>query len=225
MQLMGGVDFPSSRLIPERKGNGAALQSSMLNLINRSEIYFDCVTIIPSKYCDISNTKNCFRIPKSLILNASWRAVFMKAIEASVLPVIKISSTYNTMIRILPSYFWKYTLWSYFHLRKFCESRKGSILAYPDLGACFNPYNDFYNLHTKEWYDVYPSGLFMYISSFRSPWRKTLLTSMRCTWSRRILVATRLFHLDPHHCFLQFSCFLNSSIIYYFWRFSAPKIS
>ena len=31
------------------------------------------------------------------------------------------------------------------------------------------------------------------------------------------MVATHLFLLDPHHCFFQFSCFLNCSTIYYFW--------
>jgi len=41
MESMGRVDFPSSRMIPERKGNGAALKSAMLNLINRYSIYFD----------------------------------------------------------------------------------------------------------------------------------------------------------------------------------------
>ena len=43
-------------------------------------------------------------------------------------------------------------------------------------------------------------------------------------WSRRILVATHLFLLDPHHYF-QFSSFLNCSTIYYFWQFSGPKLS
>ena len=71
----------------------------------------------------------------------------MKEIEASVLHVIKISSTYNTMKIILPSYYCKYTFRSDLHLWKFCESRKASILAYQDLGACFNPYKDFCNLH------------------------------------------------------------------------------
>ena len=43
-------------------------------------------------------------------------------------------------------------------------------------------------------------------------------------WSKRILVATRLFHLDPHHCFFHFFNFLNCSTIYYFWQFSGPKL-
>ena len=43
-------------------------------------------------------------------------------------------------------------------------------------------------------------------------------------WSRRILVATHLFHLDPHHCFFQFFSFLNCSTIYYFWQFSGLKL-
>ena len=43
-------------------------------------------------------------------------------------------------------------------------------------------------------------------------------------WSRRILVATHLFHLDPHHCFFHFFSFLNCSTIYYFWQFSSPKL-
>ena len=37
----GGVFFPSSRLIPERKGNGAGLHSAMLNLTNRSDMCLD----------------------------------------------------------------------------------------------------------------------------------------------------------------------------------------
>ena len=42
-------------------------------------------------------------------------------------------------------------------------------------------------------------------------------------WSRRILVATHLFLLDPHHCFFQFSSFLNCSTIYYFCSFRVLK--
>ena len=42
---------------------------------------------------------------------------------------------------------------------------------------------------------------------------------------RRILVATHLFHLNPHHCFFKFFSFLNCSTIYYFWQFSGPKLS
>jgi len=38
-------------------------------------------------------------------------------------------------------------------------------------------------------------------------------------WSNWILVATRLFHLDAHHCFFQFFSFLDCSTIYYFWQF------
>ena len=30
---------------------------------------------------------------------------------------------------------------------------------------------------------------------------------------------THLFQLDPHHCFFQFSSFLNCSTIYHFWQF------
>jgi len=41
VESMAGVDFPSSRLIPESKRNGAALQSAMLKLLNRTAIYFD----------------------------------------------------------------------------------------------------------------------------------------------------------------------------------------
>ena len=37
--------------------------------------------------------------------------------------------------------------------------------------------------------------------------------------SKRILVATHLFLLDPHHCFFHFSSFFNCSTIYYFWQF------
>ena len=92
---MAGVFFPSSRLTPKRKGNGEALHSAMLNFTNRSEIYLYQVTIIPSKFCAISSPKNCFSKPKSLISNASWRAVFMNKMEASVIPVIKISSNYK----------------------------------------------------------------------------------------------------------------------------------
>ena len=36
---MGGVIFPSSRLIPERKGNDAGIHSAMLNLNNSSDMY------------------------------------------------------------------------------------------------------------------------------------------------------------------------------------------
>ena len=32
-----------------------------------------------------------------------------------------------------------------------------------------------------------------------------------------IMVATCLFHLEPHHCFFQFLTSLNCSTIYYFW--------
>ena len=35
----------------------------------------------------------------------------------------------------------------------------------------------------------------------------------------RILVATRLFHLDPHHCFFQFFSFLNCSTFTIFGSF------
>ena len=175
---MGGVDVPSWRLNPERKGNGEALHSAMLNLINRSEIYLYWVTIIPSNSWEFSSPRNCFKSPKSLISNASWRAVLMKSMEESVLPVIKISWKYKTMISKFPSYFYQYTSGSYLHLWHFCESKKASILAYHDLGACFNPYSDFCNLQTKEGSDVYPSGFFMYMSSWIYTCRNALLTSI-----------------------------------------------
>ena len=85
---MGGVLFPSSRLIPKRKGNGADIHSTMLKLSNRSDMYLDQVTIIPSEFFSISSPKNCFKIPKSLISNALWRAVLITELEVTVLPVI-----------------------------------------------------------------------------------------------------------------------------------------
>ena len=74
----------------------------------------------------------------------------MTEMEATVLPVIKISSTYKKMIRKLSSYYHRYTFGSNLHLWKFCERRKASILEYHSLGACFNPYSDFLNLQTKD---------------------------------------------------------------------------
>ena len=38
VQSMGGVCFPSSRLIPERKGNGVGLHLAMLKLTNRYDM-------------------------------------------------------------------------------------------------------------------------------------------------------------------------------------------
>ena len=90
---MGGVLFPSSRLIPERKGNGSALHSAMLKLINRYDMYLNYVTTIPSNFFSILSPKNGFRNPKSLISKALWRAVLMAEMEATVLPVISKSST------------------------------------------------------------------------------------------------------------------------------------
>jgi len=43
--------------------------------------------------------------------------------------------------------------------------------------------------------------------------------------SRWIFMATRLFHLDPHHCFFQFFSFLICSKIYYFWQFFRSSTS
>ena len=37
-----------------------------------------------------------------------------------------------------------------------------------------------------------------------------------CIWSRWMLVATHLSHLDPHNCLFQFFSFLNYSTVYYF---------
>ena len=51
-----------------------------------------------------------------------------------------------------------------------------------------------------------------------------LAESQQIQWSKRILVATHLLLLDPHHCFFQSSSFLNCSTIYYFWQFSGPKL-
>ena len=146
---MGGVIFPSLRLIPERKGNGSALHSAMLNLNNRSYMYLDWVTIIPSKFCSILSPRNCFKSPKSLISNALWRAVLMTEIEATVLPAISKSSKYKTIIIKWPSDYCIYTFGSDLHLWKFCERRKASILEYHSLGACFNLYSDFFILQPK----------------------------------------------------------------------------
>ena len=99
---MGGVLVPSSRMIPERKGDGEALHSAMLNLTNRYDMYLDIVTIIPSIFCSISIPKNCFKSPKSLISNALWRAVFMTEIEAIVIPVTSKSLKYKKIIIKLP---------------------------------------------------------------------------------------------------------------------------
>ena len=178
---MGGVLFPSSRLIPERKGNGAGIHSAMINLNNRSYMYLDWVTIIPSEFCSISSPKNCFRSPKSLISKALWRAVLMAEMEATVLPVISKSSKYKTIIIKWPSDCYIYTFGSDLHLWKFCERRKASILEYHSLGACFNPYSYFFNLQTKDGSVMYPSGCFMYISSWISPCRNANLTSIWCT--------------------------------------------
>ena len=93
--------------------------------------------------------------------NASCKAVFMKLIEASVLPVIKkLSKLINIMIKS-PSYLFIYKFLSDLHLAKFCDSKKESIFAYQALGTRFNPYNDFRSLQTNVGYDMYPSGCFM----------------------------------------------------------------
>ena len=147
---MGGVLFPSSRMIPERKGNGEAIHSAILSFTNSSYIYFYLVTIIPSEFLSISSPKNCFKSPKSLISNGLWRAVLMTKIEATVLPVISMSSTYKKIIIKLPLYFYIYTFGSDLHLWKFCERRKATILEYHSLGACFNPYSDFFSLQAKD---------------------------------------------------------------------------
>ena len=155
---MGGVLFPSSRLIHGRKGNGEDLHSAMLNLNNRYYIYFYLFTIIPSIFCSILSPRNCFKSPKSLISNALWRAVLMTEIEATMLPVISKSSTYKTIIIKLLSYFYIYTFVSDLHLWNFCERRKASILEYHSLGACFNPYSDFFSFQTKDGSEMYPLG-------------------------------------------------------------------
>ena len=105
----------------------------------------------------------------------------MAEIEATVLPVISKSSKYKTIIIKLPSYYCIYTFGSDIHLWKFCERRKASILEYHSLGTCFNPYSDFFSLQTKDGSEMYPSGCFMYISSWISPCRKVGLTSIWCT--------------------------------------------
>lgn len=47
------------------------------------------------------------------------------------------------------------------------------------LLACFKPYTDFWSLHTWEELNVERSrGRFIYTSSFKSPWREALLTSI-----------------------------------------------
>ena len=143
-------------------------------------MYLYWVTIILSKFCVISSPRNCFKSPKSLISNASWRAVFMTEMEATMLPVIKISSTYKTIIRKLPSYFYIYTFVSDLHLWNFCR-RKASILEYHSLGAYFKPYSDLFSFQNKDGSEMYPLGWFMYISSWISPCRKTDLTSIWCT--------------------------------------------
>ena len=153
---MGGVCFPSTRLIPERKGNGVGLHSSMLKFTNRSYMYMDWVTIIPSECFSISSPKNCFRSPESLISKALWRAVLMAEMEANVLPVISKSSKYKKIIIKWPSYYCIYTFGSNIHLWKFCKRRKASILEYHSLGACFNPYSDFFSLQ-KGWLSLWIS--------------------------------------------------------------------
>ena len=139
---MGGVLFPSSRLILERKVNGSALHSAMLNLNKRSDMYLDRVTIISSEFCSILS-------PKSLISKALWRAVLMAEIEATMIHVISKSSTHKTIIIKLPSDYCIYKFGSDLHLWKFCERRKASILQYHSLGAYFNSCSEFFRLQTK----------------------------------------------------------------------------
>ena len=42
-----GVEPPSSSLIPDKKGQVAALQSSIWNLLSTSDEYLDCEIMIP----------------------------------------------------------------------------------------------------------------------------------------------------------------------------------
>ena len=62
---MGGVLFPSSRLIPKRKWNGEALYSDMLKLNNKYDIYYDMNVV--SRYMQQNhdlNWKEAKRIPQ-----------------------------------------------------------------------------------------------------------------------------------------------------------------
>src|SRR5713101_5411186 len=105
-------------------------------------------------------------------------APFREAISACELPVMSRSSTYNTMIINEPLITFRYTFESDLHRTKFRDSKKLSILAYQALGACFSPYNDFLNLHTREWPVEKPWGFCIYIFSVRSPFRKAHFTSI-----------------------------------------------
>ena len=95
---MGGVFFPSSRMIPERKGNGAGLNSTMLNLTNRYEIFWTNLPLSHHNVAQFRAPKIVLGAPNPIISKALWRAVLMAEMESTMLPVIGKSSKYKTII-------------------------------------------------------------------------------------------------------------------------------
>ena len=129
-ELSTNGDEPKSPILTlEWKGHLETLYSAILNSCNRSEAYFYWLTLVHALYFSISKPKNCFNNPRSVIENTLCNEDLNKPISTMQLPVIKISSTYSTMIWIESYELYKYTIGSYFHLSKPCERRNLSILA------------------------------------------------------------------------------------------------
>jgi hypothetical protein len=83
------------------------------------------------------------------------------------------------------------------------------------LWACFKPYKDFLNLQTLFFYlgTIQPSGCNIYISSFRSAFRKTFLTSIWCI--KRLWIETKVIKTQIEEILVTSENISKKSIFYF----------
>ena len=134
-----GLEPPSSILMPNRKGKGAALHSSMWNILIKYDEYLDYKIMILKVFWLNLIPMNYINSPSSAIVNTSFKANLMLLNLAAKLLVITKSSTYRTTNNNDPSFFYMQTLQSDLHLSNFHDMRKESILEYCSLRACLSP--------------------------------------------------------------------------------------
>ena len=94
---INGVEPPSSSLMLDRKGKGVTLQSSMWNILSKSDEYLDFEITIPEAFCLTSIPMNCLNSPIYVIVNSLLKDDLMLLNPAAELLEMSKSSTYRTI--------------------------------------------------------------------------------------------------------------------------------
>ena len=97
------MELPSSNLMLDRKGKGAALQSLMWNI--KYPMYLDHAIMIPKAFLFTSRPIKCLNSPRSVMENAFLKPDLMLLYLIAETLVMNKSSTYRTINSKEPAFY------------------------------------------------------------------------------------------------------------------------